>query len=38
MNTDEFLGTYRLIRMGEIKKAHKFIGAGSEEKCLPREF
>jgi hypothetical protein len=32
MNMDEFLGTYRLICMGEIKKAHKFTGAGSEEK------
>ena len=39
MNMDEFLGTYyRLIWMGEIKKAHKFLGVGSEENWPSREF
>jgi len=38
MNMAEFLGTYRLIWMGEIKKSHKFLGLGSEEKWPPREF
>jgi hypothetical protein len=32
MDMDEFLGTYGLIRIGEIKKEHKFLGVGSEEK------
>jgi hypothetical protein len=32
MNMDEFLGTYRIIYMGEIKKAYRLSGVGSEEK------
>ena len=32
MNMDEFLGTYRQMCIGEIKKAHKVLGVGSKEK------